>query len=102
MSISIADRMGLLESFGDIPDMDWAKMERPYITVFNITANTEIYRGSGMKYGAKLYDGANYTGYHRAATNIYAIIDDIARHHPELNQYQRGAEDPEELIWVYG
>lgn len=102
MSISIADRMGLLDSFGDIPDMDWAKMERPYITVFNITANTEIYRESGMKYGAKLYDGENYTGYHRAATNIYAIIDDIARYHPELNQYQRGAEDPEELIWLYG
>lgn len=92
---------GLLGSFGDIQERDWARLKRPYIAVFHLGSGNDFYEEHGMRYCAKLYDGAYYVGYHRVARTLEEICDDIEKNYPMLQQYQRGAEDPEELICAY-
>lgn len=100
-AVKILDLPGLLNSFGDIPDVDWVRMKRPYIAVAYMDMQSDLYREHGMRFMAKLYDGALYTGYHRASARIAEIYEDIEANHPELIKVPPGAEDPDKLICVY-
>ena len=93
--------IGLLESFGDIPDREWSRMKRPYIAVFRASCQDGSYQETGMNFFGKLYDGAYYTGYHKTARAFSEMEEDIEKTHPELRREPPGAEDPEELICVY-
>lgn len=90
---------GLLNSFGDIPN--WNMMHRPYIAVYFLDSSTVFYQEYGFRYMAKLYDGADYTGYHRVTRELPEIYKDIEENYPNMHQVPPGAEDDEQLICVY-
>lgn len=92
---------GLLNSFGDIIETDWQRMRQPYIAIFYLDMQSDLYREHGMRFLAKLYDGPFYTGYHRVAERVAEIFDDIENNYPALSKAPPGAENSEQLLCVY-
>lgn len=92
---------GLLKSFGDVKENDWARMKRPYIIVCYLDSQNDLYEDYDMRYFAKMYDGDYFVGYHRVTQTFRELCDDIEKSCPKFQKYPRGAEDPEELICVY-
>lgn len=82
-----------LSSFGEMTLANWLKLKRPYIAVFECEKN-------GMT-EAKLYDGAEYTGFFVRGENAESIYRDIERYTLGLAKEKPGPADPKNLICVY-
>lgn len=81
-----------LESFGHMTLVEWLKPRRPYVAVVRMP--------KGM-YEARLYDGAEYTGYCVKKSDLDELCKDIERYTMGLAKEHPGAEDPENVVWIY-